>query len=277
MTALFIALTNRRDPKLRSRDEIADAVGIPVLASFRTRPARTTKGWVELLEGYAPANVDGWALRLLLRAVTPTSDRSGSAAVGDGAPLVVVVFSLSNDAGALAAGPQLASFAASTGTTTQLVAAQPHESANALWAACSRVTEESDPRPTLSLTTRLDVPPKGELTVQVAVLDSDDPQPEPRLGAGAVALLAVSAASSTRVALTDAVVAADRAGLVIDGLVVTNPDPLDRTSGRLVPRERPSSGMAVPTVLSTQVTGRPHAADADAAAERKRTQSGSGR
>ena len=72
VTALFLALTNRRDPKLRSRDEIADAVGIPVLASFRTRPARTAKGWVELLEDYAPANVDGWALRQLIRAVTPS-------------------------------------------------------------------------------------------------------------------------------------------------------------------------------------------------------------
>ena len=274
VTALFLALTNRRDPKLRSRDEIADAVGIPVLASFRTRPARTAKGWVELLEGYAPANVDGWALRQLLRAVAPTPGRSGSGAVGDGAPLVVVVFNLSNDAGALAAGPQLASFAASMGTTTQLVAAQPHESANALWAACSRVAEESDPRPALSVTTRLDAPAEGELMVQLAVLDSDDPEPDSRLSAGAVALLAVSAASSTRVALADAVVAADRAGLVIDGLVVTNPDPLDRTSGRLVPRDRPSSGPAAPTVLSTPVIGRPPARSAP---KRNRTQGGSGR
>ena len=274
VTVLFLALTNRRDPKLRSRDEIADAVGIPVLASFRTRPARTAKGWVELLEGYAPANVDGWALRQLLRAVTPTPGRSGRGAAGEGTPLVVVVFSLSNDTGALAAGPQLASFAASTGTTTQLVAAQPHESANPLWAACGRVAEESDPRPGLSVTTRLDVPAEGELRVQLAVLDSDDPEPDPRLGTGAVALLAVSAASSTRVALADAVVAADRAGLVIDGLVVTNPDPLDRTSGRLVPRERPGSGIAAPTVLSSQVIGRP---PAGSAAKRNRTQGGSGR
>jgi hypothetical protein len=37
--------------------------------------------------------------------------------------------------------------------------------------------------------------------------------------------------------------------------VVTNPDPLDRTSGRLVPRERPGSGVAVPTVLDTQRAG----------------------
>ena len=110
--------------------------------------------------------------------------------------------------------------------------------------------------------------------MQLAVLDSDDPEPDSRLGTGAVALLAVSAASSTRVALADAVVAADRAGLVIDGLVVTNPDPLDRTSGRLVPRERPGSGIAAPTVLSTQVISRP---PAGSAAKRNRTQGGSGR
>jgi hypothetical protein len=194
--------------------------------------------------------------------------------MGDGAPVVVVVFSLSNDAGALAAGPQLASFVASTGVPTQLVAAQPHESANALWAACSRAAEESGPRPALSVTTRLDVPPEGELTVQLAVLDGDDPEPDSRLDTGAVALLAVSAASATRVTLTDAVVAADRAGLVIDGLVVTNPDPLDRTSGRLVPRERPGSGPVPPTVLSTQVVCR---APAGSTAKRSRTQGRGGR
>ncbi len=257
VTALFLALTNRRDPKLRSRDEIADAVGIPVLASFRTRPARTAKGWVELLEGYAPPNVDGWALRQLLRALGPGPGRPRAQAGGDGPPLVVVVFSLSNDAGALAAGPQLASFAASTGTMTQLFAAQPHESANALWAACSRLPEEPDPRPGLSVTTRPGAATQAELTVRLAVLDSHDPEPEPLLGTRVVALLAVSAASATRVALVDAVVAADRAGYVIDGLVVTNPDPLDRTSGRLVPREPQGSGVVAPAVLGTKaVVGR---------------------
>ena len=39
LTAVYLLLTNRRDLKLRSRDEIADAVGIPVVTSVRVRPA----------------------------------------------------------------------------------------------------------------------------------------------------------------------------------------------------------------------------------------------
>jgi hypothetical protein len=273
VAALFVALTNRRDPKLRSRDEIADAVGIPVLASLRTRPARTATGWVELLEGYTPPNVDGWALRQLLRSVAPSPVRVGGRGPGDAGPVVVVLFSLSDDDAALAAGPQLASFAASTGVTTQLVAAQPHESANALWAACGRLAEEAGPRPALSVTTRPGSPTDSHLVVQLAVLDGDDPEPDPRLDTGAVALLAVSAASATRVVLADAVVAADRAGLVIDGLIVTNPDPLDRTTGRLVPRET-SSGSGAAGVLSATVVGR---TAAGSAARPRRTQDGSAR
>ena len=103
-------MTNQRDPKLRSRDEIAAAVGIPVVASLRARPPRSASGWAELLRSYDPDSVDGWALRQLIHGLTPADGKDRPA----GDPFVLVVLSVSGDAGGLAVGPQIATFLAST-------------------------------------------------------------------------------------------------------------------------------------------------------------------
>ncbi|GAA4396985.1 hypothetical protein GCM10023168_01520 [Fodinibacter luteus] len=230
LTAAYLVLTTRRDLKLRSRDEIADAVGVPVVASVASRPARSASGWTEVLHSYAPDNVDGWALRRLARRVM-------SPETGTGTPRTVVVICLSDDHGALATAPQLASFAASTGIDTALVAAQFHESAMALWAACSRTRDEGPPRRGLTVTTRHDEPVGADLVVRLVVLDADHPQPDPADAAGALALLAVSAGRATASGLAAVMVVADAAGYFVEGVVVSDPDALDRTTGRLVPRE----------------------------------------
>lgn len=232
LTAAYLLLTTRRDLKLRSRDEIADAVGVPVVASVASRPARSASGWTELLHSYAPDNVDGWALRQLVRRVM--SQEAGPAT---GAPRTVVVICLSDDHAALATAPQLASFAASTGVDTALVGGQFHESAMALWAACSRPRDEGPPRRGLTVTTRSDEPVEADLLVRLVVLDSDHPQPDPMDATGALVLLAVSAGRTTASRLAAVMVAADAAGQFIEGVVVSDPDALDRTTGRLVPRE----------------------------------------
>ena len=60
----------------------------------------------------------------------------------------------------------------------------------------------------------------------------------------------------TRRNLADVVVAADRVGVALKGIVVANPDPLDRTTGRLTPLERPgSSQQAPPRTTATAGTG----------------------
>ena len=82
------------------------------------------------------------------------------------------------------------------------------------------------------------------------MLDRDTPAPEAAVVEDGVGLLAVSSAAVTRLNLADAVVAADRAGLLVQGIVVANPDPLDRTTGRLSPVERPGAPTTVPTVLA---------------------------
>ena len=245
--ALYILVTNQRDPKLRSRDEIADAVGIPVVTSMRVRPPRTTHA------------CEGAAARVQPRTV-PTRGRCGSSSMvfvpeaGKEKPktqgFVLIVLTVSGDTAGLAIGPQIASFAASNGIATQLFAAQRHESATALWAACSQHPERHDVPVALSVTTVSDSRTRVDLTVRLIVLDRDTPEPDADLVAGGTAVLAVSSGSATRRNLADVVVAADRVGLGVQGIVVANPEPLDRTTGRLSGVEWVSSTVPRPILIT---------------------------
>lgn len=248
LTTVYLLITNKRDPKLRSRDEIADAVGIPVVTSLRVKPPRSPHAWRDLLREYRPDSPDAWALRQLLHALVPDAGKEWPSGEG----FVLVVLSMSGDTAALAIGPQLATFAASNGVETLLYAAQHHESATPLWAACSQATTREGLPEGLRVVTLPDSLARVDLSVRLVVLDRDTPEPDPDLVAGGNALLAVSSASATRRNIADAVVAADRVGLTVQGIVVANPDPLDRTTGRLSPVERPDSPAPPPTAITTR-------------------------
>ena len=73
LTAGGVLARSRGDRRLRSRDEIADAAGAVVLASLRVRPQRSTRGWSRLLAGYTAGPIDAWAVRRLLRDLTPAA------------------------------------------------------------------------------------------------------------------------------------------------------------------------------------------------------------
>ena len=47
-----------RDPGMRVRDEIADAIGSPVFAAARSRPQHSVAGWSTLFETYEPTPVE---------------------------------------------------------------------------------------------------------------------------------------------------------------------------------------------------------------------------
>jgi hypothetical protein len=247
LISVYLLVTNQRDPKLRSRDEIADAVGIPVVTSLRVRSPRSTHAWRELLRKYTPDSPDAWALRQLLHGLVPEAGKERPSAEG----FVLIVLTLSGDNAGLAIGPQIASFAASNGIATQLFAAQHHESATTLWAACSQHPERQDFPAILSVTTVPDSRTRVDLHVRIVVLDRDTPEPDPVLVAGGTAVLAVSSGSMTRRNLADAVVAADRVGLTVHGIVVANPEPLDRTTGRLSGGEWVTPTMPRPTLISS--------------------------
>lgn len=269
--ALFLAgfvlvLRGRRERTMRSRDQIADAIGIPVVASIRSRASRSVAGWTSLLQKYAPGTVETWTLRQLVRLLTP--GHPGSLAEDSRDPLdspAVVVLTLSDDLRALAIGPQLASFASSTGMSVHLVPAQPHASSNALWAACSKIPPEAQPRPGLSVDSRSNRRHTADLVVHLAVVDRLHPEIHVRGADHAVTLLAVTAGTPTADDLARVALAADDAGHPITRVIVVDPDPLDRTTGRVLPTER-TQHVPLPSLM----TGSPAMAEATPLESRRR-------
>ena len=267
LAVIVIAWRGRREPTVRSRDEIADAVGIPVAASLQSQAPRSVAGWSTLLQRYAPPNVETWTLRQLLRLVTP--GHAGSllpAPEGDQAPTGVIVLTLSDDMRGLAAGPQIAAFAASTGLRTHLVTAQSHPSANALWAACAGVAAGTQPRPGLFVDTGEPALQAGDdLVVRVVVVDRENPVLHLREAGPCVTLLAVTSGAATSNELATVALAADDSGHPIARIVVLDPDVLDRTTGRLAPAER---AQHVP--LPSLMTGTPVPGEAASLQSRRR-------
>jgi capsular polysaccharide biosynthesis protein len=260
--ALLLMTFGRRDRRLRSRDEIADALGSAVVASLRSRVPRGVAGWTGLLASYAPGTVDAWALRQALRQLVVGESAMGGRVGEHGAtklhhPVSLTVISLSDDLPGLALGPQIASFAASVGVNTRLIAAQRHESAAALWAACANVGPDVEVRDGLLVDALVDEEMEIDLTVVMVVLDRRKPGLL-ELPSTSVTVLAVSSGAATAEDLARAAVTADDAGIRIDGIMVADPDPLDRTTGRLSHQERVQQA-AMPTRLTGSVVseGRP--------------------
>jgi capsular polysaccharide biosynthesis protein len=312
-TALFVALgaglavlsagilfvvRGRRERTLLSRDQIADAIGVPVVASLQTKPPRSAAGWATLLKSYEPGSVETWTLRQVLRLVTPGAPGS-LAKLTPRSPAVVLV-TMTHDVPALSVAPQLAAFAAATGATTSFVVAEGDDSSNALRAAVARFGDD-EPRPGLSVSNRQVAGRQGtgegtagrdggrsrrwlqarlvrvrdraevieavpaaapgagqaaaqrdrvDLVVLLAVLDRMRPELHVDVPEGAVTLLAVSSGAATAADLARLAVAADDARHTVAGVIVADPDPLDRTNGRLLPSER---AQHVP--LPTRMTG----------------------
>ena len=161
--AIIALARGRGDTRLRSRDEIADAIGVPVLASLPVGHPSDTAGWAVLLSAYQPGVVHAWGMRKALHHLGLTDFRGGTAAS-------LAVISLSSDPGAIALGPQLAIYAATLGIPTELVIG-PQQDANAtasLRAACAVPTA---------------LPPEsaGELKIVVEDQPCADRQPEAAL------------------------------------------------------------------------------------------------
>jgi len=240
-TIVLIAL-RRRDRRLRTRDEVADALGSAVIGSLRTRPQRTAAGWIALMENYEPSVTDAWSLRQALDHVglgdlTTQAGQTGSDKGSRNVRArVVTLITLSDDPRGLAVGPQLASHAAALGLRTRLLAGQGHESSAALWAACSSLRRADEVRPRLRVDSRRRRS-RDDLVVEMVVVDRRHPQ-FVGLDRNAVTLLSVSANSATAEDLARSAVAAYEAGGRISGVLVADPDSLDRTTGRLLLQQR---------------------------------------
>jgi capsular polysaccharide biosynthesis protein len=230
--AVGVLAVYRNKRWLRQRDDIADAIGVPVLASVSALHPTKAQHWTRLLDEYEPDAADAQHLRNVLRhlgLVDPMPADSGSHGSS------VTVLSLSSDWRALALGPQLATFAAGQGTRTALVIGglEDLESVAELRAACGASTSSSRSgllRVAAADHGGLDWPPAA-LTIVVSVVDNRYPDFADSIPTDAL-VLGVSAGAVTAEELAR-VAASAASNRTIAGILMADPDPTDPTTGRL--------------------------------------------
>jgi capsular polysaccharide biosynthesis protein len=226
---------SRGDRRLRLRDEIASAAGVPVIASIPVETPADAADWGRLFDSYEPGSVNSWRLRAILdrlRVANPGSDAEGGGSA-------IMVLSVSADRKAVAIGPQLASFAASLGIRTALVIGPQlgEDSAGDLRAAGVARRSSGSLRPDqLLVVTPNDADTDwrqrhATLTVVATVVDSGAPLVPAALRAAPL-VLGVTAGAVTAEQLSRTVAAVIEAGCHLSGIIVADPDPDDSTSGR---------------------------------------------
>jgi capsular polysaccharide biosynthesis protein len=234
LAGILIALgISRGDRRLRERDEIADALGVPVLAAVPVWHPSDAAAWTKLLQAYEPSVLHAWNLRKALRYLGLSDFRSP-----DSGSTSLSVVSIAGDRGALALGPQLAVFTASLGIPTLLVVgANTEAGAIATLAAACAAGPEVVPNLRVGVRDEDGGRPRAALKIVVAVLDDQ----APRMVSGprtAATILAVSAGAANAEQLARVAVGAASAGRDIVGILVADPDPTDHTTGRLPQRTR---------------------------------------
>ena len=256
LIGIIVALAVRRNERaLRERDQIANSIGVPVLASLPVDHPSDPAGWMKLLDDYEPDIVDAWHLRKALQylGVSGVNAADGNGLGGGAASLTVI--SLSSDKGALALGPQLAVFAASLDIPTTLVIGPQGDvnTAAALRTAGAIPPPASARRPgrlrvIVADDGDLDGGPKGRLTIVVTVVDSNTPR-MPGTMRTAATVLAVSAGAATAEQLARAAVCAAVDGGDVVGILVADPERTDRSTGR-IPRLVQPRRRRMPTRLN---------------------------
>jgi capsular polysaccharide biosynthesis protein len=258
LIGVVVALAiSRNDKRLKERDEMANAIGVPVLASIPASRPTDAAGWTRLFEDYKPGVVHAWRLRKALQQLGVSVRAPGIA--DHGTRSAIGVLSVASDPEALALGPQLAVFAASLGIPTALLVG-PQQDANitaTLRTACAvpppasskraaqlRVTVNDDGGP--------DVPPGAALIVVVMVVDGQAPRMPDTIRTTA-AVLGVSAGGATAEQLARAAVSAAVSGHEIVGILVANPESTDNTTGQIPQLAQPMRNR-LPTRLSGRTT-----------------------
>jgi capsular polysaccharide biosynthesis protein len=240
--AVLAIAIGRRDRRLRERDEIADTIGVPVLASVPVTAVRDPAGWIKLLETYEPRPRQALQLRQALRYLGLAAYNSVDGY--DTGAASVMILSLSSDPKAIALGPQLATFAAASGFSTLLVIGpqQDPNVAATLRTACSAPPGSSNWPSQLRVTVSdgpVDVSHEAALTVVVCVVDGRTPRIPAGMRTGAT-LLAVSSGVATAEQLARVAVTADGDSGEISGILVADPEPTDSTTGRIPALSRPA-------------------------------------
>jgi capsular polysaccharide biosynthesis protein len=239
LVGIIIALAlGRIDRRLRQRDDVADAIGVPVLASVPVRRPGDAAGWTKLFDDYEPGTVDAWRLRKALHQLGIAGE--GRAAGRSS----LVVLSLSSDQKALALAPQLAVYAASLGIPTTFVVGSQQDinvaatlrTACAAWAPSER---SGQLRVMVSDKDHVEWLPGTTLTVISAVVDDKAPRVADIMRAGTT-LLGVSAGVATAEQLARVAASAAADGRDVTGILVADPIAGDPTTGRMPELSRPA-------------------------------------
>ncbi|HYY18468.1 MAG TPA: hypothetical protein VE864_06470 [Streptosporangiaceae bacterium] len=253
VTALALG---RGDRRLRERDAIADAIGVPVVASVAVGHPSDPAGWTKLMAEYDPGVIHAWSLRRALNQLGLV-DLDLKSPRDEARPWVSVI-SLSADRKAMAVGPQLATFSASLGVGTDLVVgtqAEEHETAS-LRAACSALSAQPpirDGKLRVSADDEHAVSDDPDtLRVLVSMVNRQVPRVDETARA-AVTVLAISPGTATAEQLARVAVSAAADGRNIAGIIVADPDSADRTTGRLPQPARPTR-RRVPTRVNGTTT-----------------------
>ena len=226
---------SRKDKRLRRRDEIANSIGIPILASLPAARPSSAVGWGRLIEEYKPTPVHAWRLRVAMQQLRRTGGEFAGPSL-DSRGTSILVLSLSSDPGALALGPQLAAFAVSLGISTLLVVG-PQQDANvtaALRTACAASPWNGPGHLQLAVHDEGDYAdlPRAALTIVVATVDGRNPH-MPETMRTTTTVLAVSAGVASADELARVAVSAAIEERDITGILVANPDPDDNTTGQI--------------------------------------------
>jgi capsular polysaccharide biosynthesis protein len=257
--AIGVLAVGRGDRRLRRRDEIADAIGVPVLASVEVQHPSDAAGWARLLAGYQPSDADACRLRLALRHLGLAGIMSADAGPGTAS---LTVLSFSSDRRALALGPQLAAFTASQGITTALIIPSSEDTMTAaLREACAAAPSSGSSAPSGRL--RLVAGDDGHLdgsdavlTVMMAVVDGRAPRVAggPRTRATVLGVCS-GAATADQLARVSAAAASD--GRSIAGILVADPDSADLTTGRCPQLDRSGKERMPARMTGTVAVTRP--------------------
>jgi capsular polysaccharide biosynthesis protein len=231
---------SRRDRRLRSLDDIAGALGVPVVAALPVEHPVDAAAWTKVLDGYDPPAVHAWRLRQVLQEIGVGGQAERDGAAG---PASVAVLSATTDPDALALGPQLASFAASVRIPTVLVMG-PQQDSNvtaALHTACVGWAGGSDRASHLRTITadggELAVPGGARLVVLLLAVDAKEAQ-FPQAMPTSSTLVGVSSGGATAEQLARIATAAAADGRDIGGILVADPELADHTTGRTGPSSR---------------------------------------
>lgn len=248
----------RLDRRLRSRDDIARAAGLPVLASMWPKHPHRVADWQHLFDSWTPTLAESARLSRVLQDLASLSGPNANVERSDGldgptsngsaphstvsileAGIEVTVIVLAGDVHAQAMTVELAAYGAWLGVPVSFtVRSGETVPAKPLRIAIERRVSRPDLHRENLSTDEGDVEASdSKFTIKLLVLDPEVPGQVARAlsrkpVATALALLVVTAGYATPEQIADVVEISEEEGLHLIGVVVADPDHGDMTTGR---------------------------------------------